>query len=184
MRILALGCFHGSWRVGWRPVAVSSSVMWQSVVEVVAFGNRTHPNDNAGTMKPAPVVAKFGETVGLADSRPCRAVGKSRNSGTPGVVGERADRVEHEVQSVDALDPARSAIGHDGLDELGSDEVMVSIDAVRVAVIQQDHRERRVFRPREQERLAQGVDHIAAAGPCACRSLETGGCGLHGEAAE
>ena len=48
-----------------------------------------------------------------------------------------------------------SAMGHVGLDELGFDEVLESIDALRVAVIQQDHRERRVFRPREQEWLAQ-----------------------------
>jgi hypothetical protein len=77
------------------------------------------------------------------------------NSGTPGVVGVRADRVDHEVQSVGAPDHARFPIGHDGLDELGFDEVMESIEALRVAVIQQDHRERRVFRPREQEWLAQ-----------------------------
>ena len=77
------------------------------------------------------------------------------NSGTPGVLGVRADRFDHEEQSAGAIDLARFAIGHDGLDELGLDEVMESIDALRVAVIQQDHRERRVFRPREQEWLAQ-----------------------------
>lgn len=86
------------------------------------------------------------------------------------MVGVRTDRVDHEVQSVDALDPARSAIGHDGLDELGFDEVMVSIDALRVAVIQQDHRERRVFRPREQEQLAQASIISLPRGRCACGS--------------
>ena len=63
------------------------------------------------------------------------------------MLGVRADRFDHEVKSVGAVDLARYAIGHIGLDELGFCEVIEPVDALRVAVPQQEHRILRVFRP-------------------------------------
>ena len=69
------------------------------------------------------------------------------------MLGVRADRVDHEVKSFGAVDLARYAVSHVGLDELGFGEVIESVDALRVAVLQQEHRILRVFRPCEQEQV-------------------------------
>ncbi|HEX2239078.1 MAG TPA: hypothetical protein VHJ19_12315 [Gammaproteobacteria bacterium] len=67
--------------------------------------------------------------------------------------GVRADRVDNEVQSVGTVDLARYAIGHVGLDELGFGEVIEPVDTLRIAVLQQEHRIIREFRPCEQEKM-------------------------------
>ena len=71
----------------------------------------------------------------------------------PGVFGVRPDRFDHEVQFVGTIDLARYAISHIGLDELGFGEVIEPVNALRVAILQQEHCARRVFRPREQEEM-------------------------------
>ena len=67
--------------------------------------------------------------------------------------GVRPDRFDHEVEFVGAIDLARYAVGHIGPDELGFGEVMEPINALRVEIPQQEHRARRVLRPREQEQM-------------------------------
>ena len=54
-----------------------------------------------------------------------------------------------------AIDSARYAIRHIGLDERGFDEIVDLVDAFRVAVLEQGRRVLRVCRPNELERLAQ-----------------------------
>ena len=71
----------------------------------------------------------------------------------PGVFGVRADRVDHEVEFVGAIDLARYAVSHVGPDELGFSEVVEPVNTLSVAVLQQEHRARTVFRPREQEQM-------------------------------
>ena len=65
--------------------------------------------------------------------------------------GVRPDRVDHEVKLVGTADLARYAISHVGPDELGINEVIQPANALCVAIPQQGHRPRMVFRPREQE---------------------------------
>ena len=67
--------------------------------------------------------------------------------------GVRPDRVDHEEQFVGAVDLARHTISHVGPDELGFGEVVEPVNALRVAILQQKHRARTVFRPREQEQM-------------------------------
>ena len=67
--------------------------------------------------------------------------------------GVRPDRFEHEVEFVGAVDLARYAVGHIGPDELSFCEVVEPVNALRVVVLQQEHRARRVLRPREQEQM-------------------------------
>ena len=65
----------------------------------------------------------------------------------------RPDRFDHEVEFIGAVDLARYAVGHIGPDELGFGEVIEPVNALRVAVLHQEHRTRTVFRPREQEQM-------------------------------
>src|SRR6202022_2049526 len=44
-------------------------------------------------------------------------------------------------------------VGHSGPDELGFGEVIEPVNALRVAVLQQEHRVRGIFRPREREQM-------------------------------
>ena len=67
--------------------------------------------------------------------------------------GVRPDRFDHEVEFVGAVDLARYAVGHSGPDELGFGEVMEPVNALRVEVLQQEHRARRVLGAREQEQM-------------------------------
>ena len=92
-------------------------------------------------------------TVRLAHSRPTRAVSRNGNRGTPGVLGVRPDRDDHEVEFVGAVDLARYTIGHIGPDELGFGEVIEPVNTLRVVILQQEHGAGRVFRPREQEEM-------------------------------
>lgn len=63
------------------------------------------------------------------------------------------DRFDHEVEFVGAVDFARYAVGHVGPDELGFSKVVEPVNTLRVEVPQQEHRTRRVLRPREQEQM-------------------------------
>ena len=71
------------------------------------------------------------------------------NNGTPGMLGVRADRTDHESQFIGVIDYASSVEGHTGPD-VSFDKVM-PINAQRVAVPQPGHLVRRAFRQREQE---------------------------------
>ena len=84
---------------------------------------------------------------------PSRAVSMSRKYGRSSVLGVEADRFDHEVKAVGAVDLARYAVGHSGPDELGFGEVIEPVGALRVTVLEQEHRVRRIFRPREQEQM-------------------------------
>ena len=65
----------------------------------------------------------------------------------------RPDRFDHEVEFIGTVDLARYAVGHVGPDEQGFGEVIEPVNALRVAVLQQEHRARTIFRPREQEQM-------------------------------
>ena len=67
------------------------------------------------------------------------------------MLGVKANRFDHEIELVGAVDLARYAIGHAGPEKLGFAEVIEPVDPLRVAVLQQEHRIRRVLRPLEQE---------------------------------
>src|SRR5689334_17151870 len=87
-------------------------------------------------------------------SRPSRAVNRSMNGRTSSVLSVEADQGDHELKFVGAVNVARYAVGHSGLDELGVSEVEKPVNALRVAVLQQERRVRGIFRPRECEHLA------------------------------
>ena len=87
------------------------------------------------------------------DRRPSRAVSRNGNSGTTSVLGVRPDRIDHEVEFVGAVDLARYAVSHIGPDELGFSKVIEPVNALHVAILQQEHRARTIFRPREQEQM-------------------------------
>jgi hypothetical protein len=60
------------------------------------------------------------------------------NGRTSSVLGVEADRGDHKVKFVGALDIHRYAVGHSGLDELGVSEVEKPVNALRVAALQQE----------------------------------------------
>jgi hypothetical protein len=101
----------------------------------------------------APVLVEFGLPGMSAHTRPSCAVSRNGNRRTPCVFGVRPDRIDHEVEFVGTVDLARYVIGHVGPDELGFGEVIEPVNALRVAILQQEHRIRRVFRPREQKQM-------------------------------
>ena len=79
----------------------------------------------------------------------------------PRVLGVQPDRFDHEVEFVGAVDLACYAVGHFGPEEQGFGEVIEPINALRVEVLQQEHRTRTVFRPREQEQMIGAeVEHV------------------------
>ncbi len=59
----------------------------------------------------------------------------------------QVDRLDDEIESVVAVDLARYAVSHFGLEELGFGEVIEPVDSLRVAVAHEEHGVRRVFRP-------------------------------------
>lgn len=65
----------------------------------------------------------------------------------------QANRFDHQVEFIGAVDFARYAISHIRPDELGLGEVIEPVNTLGVAVAQQEHRTRRIFRPREQEQM-------------------------------
>lgn len=72
----------------------------------------------------------------------------------------QADRLDHEIEFVGAVDLARYAVSHFGLDELGFGEVIEPVNPLRVAVAHEEHGVRWVFRRRdEQEMIGAEVEH-------------------------
>ena len=69
------------------------------------------------------------------------------------MLGVKADRFDHEIEFVGAVDLARYAVGHSGPDELSFGEVIEPVNALRVAIPQQEHGARTIFRPRQQEQM-------------------------------
>ena len=65
-----------------------------------------------------------------------------------------ADRFDHEVEFIGAVNFTHDAISHVGLHMLGFTEVIEPVNPLRVAIPQPEHCMRRIFRPREQEHLA------------------------------
>ena len=97
----------------------------------------------------------------LLDRRPSRAFNMSRSIGTPGVLGARRDRFDHQVEPISAVDLARYAIRHVRRDDQGFGEVVQTIDALSVAVLHQEHGARTVFRPGKQEQMIGAeVEHV------------------------
>ena len=84
---------------------------------------------------------------------PSRAVDRNRSCGASSVLGVEADRFDHEEEPVGAVDFASYAVSHFGQDELGFGEVIEPVDTPRVTILEQEHRVRRIFRPREQEEM-------------------------------
>ena len=102
-----------------------------------------------------------GQPRSLTDTRPSRAVSRSKSIGRSSALGVRPDRFEHEVEFIGAIDLARYRIGHAGPEEQGFGEVIESINALRVLVPQQEHRTLLVFRPCEQEQMIGAeVEHV------------------------
>jgi hypothetical protein len=69
------------------------------------------------------------------------------------MLGVEADRFDHEIEFVGAIDLARYAIGHSGPDELSLAEVIEPVNTLRVAILEQEHCAATIFRPREQEQM-------------------------------
>ena len=78
-----------------------------------------------------------------------RAVSRSRNCGTPAVLGIRLDGLDHQIEFVGAVDFSRYAVSHTGLDELGLCKVIEPVNAPGVVILEQEHRAGTIFRPRE-----------------------------------
>ena len=89
----------------------------------------------------------------LGQRQPSRAVSRIRNSGRPNVFGVEADRFDHQVEFVGAVDFSRYTVSHIRLDELGLREVIEPVNPLRVVVLEQEHRARTIFRPREKEQV-------------------------------
>jgi hypothetical protein len=69
------------------------------------------------------------------------------------MLGVEADRFDHQVEFIGTVDFTRDAISHVGLYTLGFAEVIERVNPLRVAVLQQEHCIRRMFRAREQEQM-------------------------------
>ena len=79
-----------------------------------SFGDRRRRSEGRACL------VRVSETAGVLRQRPpSRAVSRIRNSRTSNVFGVGADRFDHEVEFVGAVDFARYAVSHTGLDELG-----------------------------------------------------------------
>jgi hypothetical protein len=91
----------------------------------------------------------------LADTRPSRAVSRSRSIGTASVSGVRPEPFDHQEEFIRAVDGARYAVNPIGRHELGLGDVVQTINPLGVAVLHQERRARTIFRPRELDQLAQ-----------------------------
>ena len=69
------------------------------------------------------------------------------------MLGVGPNRFDHQVEFIGAVDFARHAIGLARHEVVGFGEVMQAIDALGVAVEQQQHRTRPVLLPRKQEQV-------------------------------
>src|SRR5215470_11073619 len=112
-------------------------------------------------MRPVVRWVVFRATPGSAHGGTSRAASRNRSSGNPAGFRVQADRLDHEIELVGAVDLARCTIGHAGLDELGFGEVIEPVNPLRVAVAHEEHGVRRVFRPRDQkEMVGAEVEHV------------------------
>jgi hypothetical protein len=124
------------------------------VVEKCAgFVEVTHVRSGAGGGAKNECDARIGPPARSEQRLPSRAIDRSRNCGASSVLGVEADRFDHEVEPVGAVDFASYAVGHFGPDELNFGEVIEPVNTPRVAILEQEHRVRRIFRPREQEQM-------------------------------
>ena len=74
--------------------------------------------------------------------------------------GVRPNRFDHEVEFVCTVDLARYAVSHIGLGRQSFGEVMEPLNTLRVEVLQQKHRARRVLRPRKEiQMVGAEVEH-------------------------
>ena len=80
-------------------------------------------------------MVEFGRPGMSTHTRPSHAVSRNGNRGIPSGFGVRPDRFNHEVEFVGTVDLACYAIGHVGPDELGFDEVIEPVNALRVRII-------------------------------------------------
>ena len=77
------------------------------------------------------------------------------------MLGVEPDRFDDEVEFVGAIDLARYLVGHSGADEQGFGEVMEPVNALRIAILEQEHGTTRIFRPRDQEEMIGAeVEHV------------------------
>ena len=91
----------------------------------------------------------------LVDTRPSRAFSRNRNVGIPSVSGVRPGRFDHQVEFIGAVDVTRH-IGPPDQAEMGRvDDVAQIINALSVAVPDQERRAPAILRPRELDQLAQ-----------------------------
>ena len=89
----------------------------------------------------------------LGQRQPSGAVSRIRNSGRSTVLGVEANRFDDEVEFVGTVDFARYTVRHAGLNVLSFGEVMEPVNTLRIAVLQQEHCARTIFRPREKEEM-------------------------------
>src|ERR1044072_5711001 len=92
-------------------------------------------------------------SAAVVDSGPFRAISRSRSIGRSTVLGVETDRFDDEVKFIGAVDLAGDTVCHVGLDDAGLGEIVEPVDALRIAVLEQEHGARRVFRPRMQEQV-------------------------------
>jgi hypothetical protein len=93
----------------------------------------------AGDEAGSPGEVGFGNDAWSADCETSGAVSRNRSSGNPAVFRVQADRFDHEIEFVVAIDLARYAVGHAGPDELGFGEVVESINSPCIAVLHEEH---------------------------------------------
>jgi hypothetical protein len=81
------------------------------------------------------------------------AVWGSWSVGRAAVLGVQLDRLDNQIESVNAVDFARYAIGEDWRETEAFGEVQQTIHALGIAVQREEHGAGAVFRPREQEQV-------------------------------
>ena len=117
-------------------------------------------------------MCEFNELPDLGQRQPSRAVSRIRNIGRSTVLGVETDRFDDEVEFVGTVDFARYTVSHTGLNELSFGEVMEPVNTLRIAVLQQEHCTRTIFRPREEEEMVGAeVEHAGEEGNQERKSL-------------
>src|ERR1700686_4674640 len=94
------------------PVVTSRAAPISTLAHTSAMTPGTQARGDTGPVR-------VGRALDSGDGQCSRAVSRNRNSGRPRVSGVRPNRFDHEVEFVGAVDLARYAAGHIGLDELG-----------------------------------------------------------------
>jgi hypothetical protein len=78
---------------------------------------------------------------------------RNRSTGNPAAFRVQADRFDHEVKFIGAVDLARHTVGHAGPDEVGFGEVIEPVNPLCIVVLHEEHGVGRVFRPRDQNEM-------------------------------